>query len=143
MKKYALLIICIAITTIIVSANSGFLASFKACSPYTEKGVVNTDGLEVNSKKEISGWQDNKCVYKESTSFSNINSTVTCKFTKAQLNEIASVMQAYDLVQKYSNETVDTSSLESAKNNPVVKVWQKYIQDASVCTISGLDGLNN
>ena len=141
MKKYLFLIIVIMVTTLFATAKTDFLSSFKTCSNYSESGTVNTQGMQVTSNKTIEGWEGNKCVYKEKVSFSGIDSTTICKFTKSQLDEIVSVMQAYELVQKYSNEKVDTSSLEANQNNPVVKVWQKYIQDSSVCNISGLKGL--
>ena len=136
MKKLALLFLCITITTIIVTADSGFIGAFKNCIPFTDSGIVKTEGMDVKSTKQIFGWENDKCVYRETTQFSNINSTITCRFNKSQLNEIVSVMQAYELVNKYSNENIDTSSLEAAKNNPIVKVWQKYLQDSSVCKIN-------
>ncbi len=139
MKKFSLLIFCISLTALVVLADISFVGALKTCTPFSDSGIVNTQGIQATSTKVIEGWEGNKCVYREKVSFSGMNTTTTCKFTKPQIDEIVSVMQAYELVQKYSNEKVDTSNLEAAKNNPVIKVWQKYLQDSAVCTISDLN----
>ena len=56
-----------------------------------------------------------------------------------KLKEIVSVADAYYLTQKYTHEEVDTSSLESIKNNPIAQVLSKYLQDPSVCTMEGIE----
>lgn len=138
MKKFILLAILSAVTALVAFADSEFITAFKTCSPFTDSGAVDTEGMHVESTKKIIGWEDNKCSYRETVNFSGINSTTACKFTKPQIDEIVSVMQAYEIVQKYTKESIDTSNLAATQNNPVVKVWQKYLQDPSVCTISGL-----
>jgi len=137
MKKYTILIVLLFITVIAVFANDTIFAkALKSCSSYSEFGTVNTDGMQVDSHKQILGWENNKCVYKEALTFSGVNTTVTCRFSKPQLNEIYSVMQAYEVISQYTSQNIDTSSVEAVQNNPVVKVWNKYLQDSSVCTIS-------
>ena len=91
--------------------------------------------MVVTSSKKIVGWQGDRCVYREDINMMDINSTITCKFTKSQINELASVIEAYELVQQYSDSTPDLSNLEEAQKNPVSKAWGKYLQDSSVCTI--------
>jgi hypothetical protein len=81
------------------------------------------------------GWQSDKCIYKELVTFSGLESCTTCRFTQRQIDELVNVMRAYSTVQKYSGGSVDTSTLQAVQNNPVVKVWNKYLQDSSVCTI--------
>ena len=46
------------------------------------------------------------------------------------------VIDAYNLMQKYSDSKPDFSDLESAQKNPVSKAWNKYLQDSSICTIT-------
>ena len=92
--------------------------------------------MNVTSNKKILGWQGDKCVYQEKVNFAGIDSCITCKLSKAQISELVNVMQAYAVVQQYSKSNVDTSSLSAVQDNPVVKVWNKYLQDSSVCTIS-------
>ena len=137
MRKYIILAFILTVTTIIaIAEDSKFINALEKCSSYSESAVVNTEGMNVQSKKSISGREGNKCVYKETVNLAGVNSTVTCKLTQPQINELTSVMKAYDLMQKYSNETVDTSSLSNMDNNPVVNVWNKYLQDPSTCELN-------
>ena len=137
MKKYFIFALTIILTTLIVLADDAkFAYSLKNCSSYAESGSVQTDGINVTSSKKILGWQGDKCVYQEKVNFSGVDSCVTCKLSKAQINELVNVMQSYAVVQQYSKSKVDTSNLSAVQDNPVVKAWSKYLQDSSVCTIS-------
>ena len=136
MKKYMFLLIALLITSVFVMADeTRYINALKNCSSYSESGSVSSDGVTANSTKQVKGWQGDKCTYVENVNFGGITANVTCKFTKPQLQEITSVMDAYLLTLKYSEEHVDTSSVEAVQNNPIVKVWNKYIQDSNVCTI--------
>ena len=139
MKKYLITMVLIMAGCSFVYAeeimSAKFVEALAVCSPYSASGQVNTEGLNVNSQKRVLGKKDGKCVYEEKVSFAENNLTITCRFSKEQLDELASVTKAYLLVQSYSKEQVDTSSLSSVENNPVVKVWGKYMQDTSVCEI--------
>lgn len=137
MKKYFIFALTIILTTLIVLADDAkFAYALKNCSSYSESGSVQTDGINVTSSKKILGWQGDKCVYQEKVNFSGVDSCVTCKLSKAQINELVNVMQSYAVVQQYSKSKVDTSNLSAVQDNPVVKAWSKYLQDSSVCTIS-------
>lgn len=137
MKKYFIFALTIILTTLIVLADDAkFAYALKNCSSYSESGSVQTDGINVTSSKKILGWQGDKCVYQEKLNFSGVDSCVTCKLSKAQINELVNVMQSYAVVQQYSKSNVDTSNLSAVQDNPVVKAWSKYLQDSSVCTIS-------
>ena len=137
MKKYFIFALTIILTTLIVLADDAkFANALKNCSSYSESGSVQTDGINVTSSKKILGWQGDKCVYQEKLNFSGVDSCVTCKLSKTQIDELVNVMQAYAVVQQYSKSKVDTSNLSAVQDNPVVKAWSKYLQDSSVCTIS-------
>lgn len=137
MKKYFIFALTIILTTLIVLADDAkFANALKNCSSYSESGSVQTDGINVTSSKKILGWQGDKCVYQEKLNFSGVDSCVTCKLSKTQINELVNVMQSYAVVQQYSKSKVDTSNLSAVQDNPVVKAWSKYLQDSSVCTIS-------
>ena len=137
MKKYFIFTIALVFTTLIVLADDAkFMNALKNCSSYSESGTVNTEGMNVTSNKKILGWEGDKCVYQEKVQFSGVDSCITCKLSRAQIDELVSVMQAYAVVQKYSNEEVDTSSISAVQDNPVVKAWNKYLQDSSVCTMT-------
>ncbi len=137
MKKYFIFALTIILTTLIVLADDAkFAYALKNCSSYSESGSVQTDGINVTSSKKILGWQGDKCVYQEKLNFSGVDSCVTCKLSKTQIDELVNVMQSYAVVQQYSKSKVDTSNLSAVQDNPVVKAWSKYLQDSSVCTIS-------
>ena len=112
-----------------------FMKALSNCSNFSENGNVKTEGIDFTSTKKILGTKNGKCIYQESINFSGNHATVTCKFSKQQINEIIEVMNAYDVVQKYSKEKIDTSSLSAVQDNPVVQVWNKYLQDKSVCLV--------
>ena len=137
MRKYLFFCLAIFITTVIAATadDDTFATALQTCSNYTNSGIVNTDGMKVKYKNQILGWNGDKCVYKEFVSYSGMDTCTTCRFTKKQINELVKVMRAYSTLQQYSGEDVDTSSISKAQNNPVVKVWNKYLQDSSVCTI--------
>ena len=137
MKKYFIFALTIILTTLIVLADDAkFAYALKNCSSYSESGSVQTDGINLTSSKKILGWQGDKCVYQEKLNFSGVDSCVTCKLSKTQIDELVNVMQSYAVVQQYSKSKVDTSNLSAVQDNPVVKAWSKYLQDSSVCTIS-------
>lgn len=137
MKKYFIFALTIILTTLIVLADDAkFAYALKNCSSYSESGSVQTDGINVTSSKKILGWQGDKCVYQEKLNFSGVDSCVTCKLSKTQIDELVNVMQSYAVVQQYSKSKVDTSNLSAVQDNPVVKAWSKYLQDSSVCIIS-------
>ena len=137
MKKYFVFVFALILATLTVLADDArFTNALKNCSSYSESGTVNTEGMNVTSNKKILGWEGDKCVYQEKVQFSGVDSCITCKLSRAQINELVSVMEAYALVQKYSPDNVDTSSVSAVQDNPVVKAWNKYLQDSSVCTMT-------
>ena len=144
MKKILILGLSSIIPTLAVMADhdARFFNALKTCSPYVSNGVVDTQGVTTDYKSEIVGWSNDKCVYKESVKFSGVDSCVTCRFSKAQLDELLKVMQAYQTVQAYSPDDVDITNIEELEKNPVVNIWNKYIQDSSICTMS-INGLGN
>ena len=139
MKKYFVIGFAVLLSVITVTAKDDFASSLKSCSPFSDSGVVETEGMKVKSVKQILGWEGNRCVYKEKVNFAGMDVTTTCKFTQPQITELTSVMNAYSLVQKYSGDSVDTSSLSAVQNNPVVKVWNKFMQDSATCSVSGIN----
>ena len=139
MKKYFVICFVVLLSVITATAKDDFASSLKSCSPFSDSGVVETEGMKVKSVKQILGWEGDRCVYKEKVNFAGMDVTTTCKFTKPQITELTSVMNAYSLVQKYSGDSVDTSSLSAVQNNPVVKVWNKFMQDSSTCSVNGIN----
>lgn len=131
MKKYVYLfaVLMFSIGFVYAQNNKSFVQALSDCSDYFESGIINADGVDLSSEKRIVGKKDNKCVYEEKISVSNYNMTITCSFTEPQIQELTSVMNAYEVLS-YSNE-----KLSDASENPVVKTWNKYLNDSSVCVI--------
>ena len=136
MKKYQLFVVIALFTILAVFANDEqFYSALQNCSSYTDSGSSVVDGQNIKFKNQILGWSNGKCTYKEIVNYGGNDMCVTCKLSKAQVDELVGVMRAYSVVQKYSGEKVDTSKLSAVENNPVVNAWNKYLKDSSVCSI--------
>ena len=137
MKKIILAMLLFTLTSLCVFADHDerFFNALSNCTPYVSNGTVDTQGISADYKSQIVGWMNDKCLYKETVQFSGVDSCVTCKFTQNQINELVKVMKAYQTVQTYSGEEPDLSDIENVKNNPVIKVWNKYLQDSSTCSL--------
>ena len=138
MKKFliTLFVICVCLAVYARSQDDKFINALRDCSSYKDSGNVNTEGITAQSTKEITGWNNDKCVYKEAVNLNGANVNIKCSFSKAQIKEITSVADAYYLTLQYSQENIDTSSLDSIKSNPLANVFNKYIQDPNVCSIN-------
>ena len=136
MKKYFIIVLLLLLLVISVKADDeAFYTALESCRPYSSNGQTKTEGALASFRSQILGWENDKCIYKEQVNYSGIEACTTCRLTQRQINELVKVMRAYTTVQKYSGEEPDISSLQSVQGNPVVKVWNKYLNDSSVCTI--------
>lgn len=137
MKKIFISCFVLLVTSLCVFADHDerFFSALSDCKPYTSNGTVDTSGISADYKSQILGWNGNKCSYKETVNFAGIDTCVTCNFSRDQIDELTKVMRAFTTLQEYSGEEIDTSDLENIKNNPVVKVWNQYIQDPETCTM--------
>ena len=139
MKKIlASIILVFCITLIAKAGEDQFINALRNCSKYHDSGIVDIQGISVETTKSISGWNNDKCTYKENIKMNDTNMAIVCKFSGPQIKEISSVADAYFLTLKYSGEKTDTSSLDAVKNNPITNVFNKYLQDPSVCSFDGL-----
>ena len=137
MQKNAILVIALTLLCLAVhSTEASFPKALRNCTAFTDSGTVSSSGMNIKSTKHIIGWQGDKCIYKENVSFSGIDSEIVCRFTKPQLNELASVLEAYELMQKYADEEPDFSDLDEVQKNPAVRAWQKYLANESICKVS-------
>ncbi len=114
-----------------------FISALKNCSEFKSVDEINVDGVTSKVTKSIIGWDGYTCKYQEIVEFKEIGfkSKVNCDFKLDQLKEIYTTMEteaqnALKNPQKYQNMT-----LEQAQQSPVIKVWNKYLGDSSVCKI--------
>ncbi len=135
MKKLFILLSVLVFCICVKAEGDAFIDALRNCLPLHDSDIINVNGINAKSVKQISGWQDGKCTYKETVNFGGNNVATVCKFTKPQIHEIVSVADAYALTQKYSQDDIDLTSTDAVKNNPVVNVLSKYLQDPSVCSM--------
>ena len=138
MKKLliAISIICICIAVYAKTQDDKFINALRDCSPYRDSGNINSDGINAQSTKEITGWNNGKCTYKEAINLNGANVNIKCNFSKSQIEEITSVADAYYLTLQYSKENVDSLSADAIKNNPLTNVFNKYLQNPNVCSMN-------
>lgn len=139
MKKAIMILIVLSICSIVcVSAVSEdkFVEALRNCSPYNDAGNININGVDTTSVKQMQGWRDGRCVYKETLKYSGVDISTVCRFSRSQIDEIVSVADAYYTTLNYTHETPDLSSTDAIKNNPIAQVLSKYLQDPSVCSIT-------
>jgi hypothetical protein len=126
---------------IVAAANTGdkFIESLRNCSLYNESGSLNIGGIQAHSAKQIIGWQDNKCVYKEIINYSSTNIITVCKFTQPQIRDIILAAESYYSTLNNSENTPNSLSFESVQNNPFAMVMNRYLQDTSICTMNSYE----
>ena len=142
-KFVALLVIAISVSTLGVFAKSisensvDFLSAFKNCSSYKSEDIVEIDGISSKVRKHIIGWDGYTCKYEETVEFKDLNfkSKVRCEFTGEQVREIYGVMKEENEKAMKNPEMYKDMTLETANKSPVIKIWNKYLGDSSVCKI--------
>ena len=138
MKKiYILVILTLCVFLKVYAAHDDrFLNSLKNCAPYTSNGAIDTQGVSADYNSSISGWDNDRCVYRKNVKFSGVDACIECRFTQSQIDKLIGVMNAYEHLQEYYEEDINFSDLEAIKKNPVVKVWSSYFSDPSTCTMN-------
>lgn len=137
MQKFLVLNLIFACTCLLVKAehDERFFNALSNCTPYVSNGSIEVSNVIADYKSQIWGWENDRCVYKENVRFSNIDSCLTCKFSRADISEIMGVMKQYKITQSYSGDEVDIMNVEELKNTPVAKVWNRYLHDPTVCQL--------
>ena len=137
MKKIIILSFISAITVLTVMAehDQRFFKALSNCTPYISNGSIEVSNVIVDYKSQIFGWENDRCVYKETVKFSDIDSCVICHFSRSQIADILGVMKNYKIAQSSTGEEVDIMNVKELKNTPVAKVWNRYLQDPTVCQL--------
>jgi hypothetical protein len=114
-----------------------FLSAFQNCTEFKSTDTIEADGITSKVTKHIVGWDGYTCKYKEVIEFKELGfkSKVNCEFTGEQVREIYTVMQKEAEEAKKNPEKYKNMDLKTAQNSPVIKVWNKYLGDSSVCKI--------
>ena len=114
-----------------------FLSAFQNCTEFKSTDTIEADGITSKVTKHIVGWDGYTCKYKEVIEFKELGfkSKVNCEFSGEQVREIYTVMQTEAEEAKKNPDKYKNMDLKTAQNSPVIKVWNKYLGDSSVCKI--------
>ena len=128
---------CIAYAKNTSETTLDFLTAFQNCAEFKSTDVIEADGISSKVTKHIVGWDGYTCKYRETVEFKELGfkSKVNCEFSGEQVREIYTVMQNEADEAKKNPEKYKNMSLKEAQNSPVLKVWNKYLGDSSVCKI--------
>ncbi len=121
----------------VIDNTAEFMNAFKNCSEFKSVDEIEVDGVTSKVTKNIVGWDGYTCKYREIVEFKELNfkSTVNCSFSGEQVHEIYTVMEKEALDAAKNPKKYENMTLEEAQNSPVLKVWNKYLGDSSVCKI--------
>lgn len=114
-----------------------FLNALKNCSEFKSQDTIEVDNMTTTVTKHIVGWDGYTCKYKEIVEFKELGfkSKVNCEFSGEQVREIYGVMEKEAEEARKNPEKYKNMDLKTAQNSPVLKVWNKYLGDSSVCKI--------
>ena len=121
----------------VIENTSEFMSAFKNCTEFKSVDEIEIDGVTSKVTKKIIGWDGYNCRYQEIVEFKEIGfkSKVNCNFSGEQVREIYSVMEKEALDAAKNPQKYQNMSLEQAQKSPVLKVWNKYLGDSTVCQI--------
>lgn len=126
------LIVCVSVQA---KEDDLFLSSFMSCTPYTEKNSNEMFGMQVKSSLQILGLRNGLCGFKSSISTPSGDANIECNFTEAQRQEMISSMQDNSAeIEAAARQSFDAGS--QLMENPAVIIFNKYLNDTSVCTVT-------
>ena len=136
MKKIFLILgIILTASFVYAESDARFVSALKTCSHYESNGSMEVQSIGADYKSQIVGWENNKCVYKKYVSLQGLSLCTVCKFNKYHINQIVNTMEIYKTgFDEYGNE-VDINNIEAMKNTPVVRLWNQYLADPSICNV--------
>lgn len=140
MKKFFGMLVClIAIVSSQVAANAtsggdftkDFAYNLGICSKYVESYEVTAFNRLILVKKQIFGWKDGKCGYKEIFGPEGNQQTMTCNFTRAQVNQFNRSM-IIPRQYKYSRNKAD-GLIVNSPTPKAISLWNEYVNDTDIC----------
>ena len=125
-------------STVSVSAEQDerLLNALKNCQPYTGYGSLEIKGVSADYKTQVVGLDEqNRCVYKKYVTVFDQELSTVCKYTRYHISEIVRTMNTYEVGYNEYGEEVDIEDVEAIKNTPVVKLWNRYLNNPSICNV--------
>ena len=141
MKKILifLFIFCISMTVVMAEQDDRFFAALRTCTPYSTAGALEVKGVSADYSSTILGWYGDRCEYEKKISFLGATICYKCLFAQKQLDELFNLMDNSEYVKEFSGENFDINNVETLKSNPIIKTWNNYFNDPTVCEV-GIDG---
>ncbi len=132
MKK-CLILVCLLFSVPAFAAEYSpkFISSLKNCTSYSTTETSNVLGMQIYTSRQIMGWSNGKCIYKEIKGPVNNKYTFNCRFTQPQLNSLVrSALQSSTGKTSVSTDLTEGSASTSGDDD----VWNEYMSNLNICT---------
>lgn len=130
----AMAVFCIS-RAAFVQANepASFTENLKDCKEYYGSQTIDLQEVKLTTTRQIQGWVDGKCSYKEAVSTKDSKYTVNCLLSKEHIAELVKTME--DFERDESSKSIDLNDFTQVQNSSVVSNWSKYLQNPEICSI--------
>ncbi len=130
MKKAAIILLASTILAGLAANSSNyfsknFLNRLSTCSYYSE----TVGARDYTSKSEISGWDNDKCVYKNEIHQANMTYTLECRFSREQIEKLVNTVSAESNTQYVFKD----NSIKLKNSDTLAKIWNSYLHDKTIC----------
>lgn len=130
----AIVLICL-VRVALVQANdtTSFTENLKDCKEYYGSQTIDLQEVKLTTTRQIHGWVDGKCSYKETVSTKEAKYTVNCLLTKEHIANLVKTME--DFEKDETGKNIDLNDFAQVQNSTVVSNWSKHLQDPEICSI--------
>lgn len=125
------LLILVGIMSVKAEESPDFTESLKTCTNYYENQTIKLQDLNLTTIREIHGWKNGKCSYKETVSTADKKYSVNCNLSQEHINELVKTMENFN----QSSKDLDLNDFEQIQNSSVATSWSKYLQNPEICSI--------
>ena len=134
-QKIFYLSVCVlflaGIMNVKANENQDFTDSLKTCTNYYENQTIKLQDFTISTIREIHGWKDGKCSYKETVSAAEKKYSVNCNLSQEHINELVKTMENFN----QSSKDLDLNDFEQIQKSSVATNWSKYLQNPEICSI--------
>lgn len=110
--------------------SSGFVKNMKDCDKYEETVTSEFEGTKFTTTRNIIGWRNGMCHYKETISSPKETYRLNCKFSQLQVDELYRAM-------KSNPRVVERKELEIFTEQIDPKTKEKYYKATSTTSVKG------
>ncbi len=137
--KFRIIFIAMALVCLtrvaLVQANdtTSFTENLKDCREYYGSQTIDLQDIKLTTTRQIQGWVDGKCSYKEAVSTKDAKYTVNCLLSKENIADLVKTME--DFEKDESNKNIDLNDFSQVQSSTIVSNWSKYLQNPEICSI--------